>query len=494
MNGAETSALALPILCGIGLLGIAILVARTGWQQRHNKLFATLYLLSGLNSIAQGLLSPALAPPGGFLALPDGTPATASDLFHAAAPAFPGQAFWLPFSLACGLLMLPLLFLFILNFPRPMPWTVRHPRAQWAAFSVTVVFGLLFAADFLPLLRGGTLLQVLVALQQPLQAYNLLATAVILAATFVLWRTESQSASPIERRQARYLLIGFMPAFAATGAITLLAYVFGDGAYQYQRPLISYIDPPLELMAAAATAFAILKYRLLDFELRVKGGFKYALMTLLLGGIFLALDVYVGNLLLQNVVFAWAGQAGSAALGGLSSIVLFKPVHKLSDRITETLFPDAAAPKVDYERQRAREIYQAQATHVLRDAKVTDREMAFLHALRDQLGLSAPEAEAIEETVERTLGVDSDRTGQRHPAAALAPAPPAPQAPPTSPARIQRPAAAPPATPGPKPAAPPAKPAAPAKPAPKASAKKAASPAKPPAPKAKPGARRPAGK
>ncbi|MFO1535805.1 MAG: hypothetical protein ABR586_09090, partial [Thermoplasmatota archaeon] len=85
-----------------------------------------------------------------------------------------------------------------------------------------------------------------------------------------------------------------------------------------------------------------------------------------------------------------------------------------------------------------------------RDAKVTDRELSFLHTLRDQLGLSAKEAEAIEETVERTLGVDSKRTGQEH-----APAPPAPARPaPAATARAAPPAPAPPAAARPAPARP----------------------------------------
>ncbi|MEA3202733.1 MAG: hypothetical protein QOI63_399, partial [Thermoplasmata archaeon] len=399
-----------------------------------------------------------------------------ADLFHNSSPYFPDQSVWLPFSLACGLLMLPLLFLFIVNFPRPLPWTVRHPRLQWAAFSATVVFGAIFATAFLPLQRGGSLLEVLLALQAPLQAYNLLATAVILAATFVLWRTQHQPGSPIERRQASYLLVGFMPAFAATGAITLMGYVFGDAAFRYQQPLIYYVDPPLELVAAAVTAFAILKYRLLDFELKVKGGVRYALVTLVIGAVFFGVEVYVGNFVLQNKVFGFLGPYGSAGLAAVSGIVLFKPVHKVAGRVTDRLFPDAVAPKVDYERQRAREIYQAQATHVLRDAKVTDREMAFLRSLREQLGLKAAEAEAIEEAVERTLGVDSERTGQRPAVRAPAPAPvrpAAPAKPPAPPVVLPR-ASARPALP----TSPPAAKATPAKPAARAPA--GTVPAKPP--------------
>jgi hypothetical protein len=400
-----------------------------------------------------------------------------ADLFHQSSAYFPDSTVLFYVQVVCTVLMLPLLFLFVLNFPRPMPWTVRHPRLQWLAFSASLLFGAVFI--FQPQA---------VPLQLALESFNVLATAVILAATFVLWRTEARSPSGIERQQAGYLLIGFLPAFAATGAITLLGYAFGPLAAHYQQPLIYYIDPPLELIAAAVTAFAILKYRLLDFELKVRGGMRYVVLTLILGTFFFVVEVYVGNFILQNRVFSFLGPYGSAGLAGAAGLVLFKPVHKLSGKVTDKLFPDAAGPKVDYERQRSREIYQAQATHVLRDARVTDREMAFLHTLRDQLGLSAAEAEQIEESVETTLGVDSDRTGQVHIPAPLrvlrqAPPPPAaPPVPPRPPANIVRPA-----TPAPRaPAKAAVKPAATAPKAPARAPAKAAAPkaalAKPKAP------------
>lgn len=447
MSG-EAAALTLPVLCGVGLLGLAFLVARVGWAQRHNKLFATLYLLSGINSVSQGLLT---APADATAELP-----TWADRFHQAAAYFPGHQGWFAIEVVCTVLMMPLLLLFVLNFPRPAPWVVRHTALQGLVFVPAPFFAaaVLLHPAWLPL-------------QAVQDLFNVVATAVTLAATYLLWRTRALAPSPIERRQAGYLLLGFVPAFAATGAITLLGYLLGQGpALPYQRPILYYIDPPLELAAAAVTAFAILKYRLLDFELKVQGGFRYVLMSVIFFLVFLALDVFVGNLVLQNGVFAFAGPAGSAALGGVTSVVLFRPVHDLSEKVALRLFPDV---KDGSPAQRAREIYQAQATHVLRDAKVTDRELSFLRTLREQLGLSATEAADIEEGIERSLGVDSERTGR----SALPPVPPPPAAVPPAPARPPLPRAQ--GIPA-KPATAPAKTMAPAKPPPP--------PAKPPAKRA----------
>ncbi|HUR62175.1 MAG TPA: hypothetical protein VM286_07410 [Candidatus Thermoplasmatota archaeon] len=396
----------LPIVVGLALVGLATLVARTGWQQRHNRIFAALYLLSGLNSITQGILPVA-------------------EGFHAQAPLFPGLYPWLLVQITCAVLMLPLLFLFVLNFPRPMPWAVRHPRLQWLAFTVSLIFGGLFWSILLRGMAGAPLDEVIADLALPFEGFNVLATAVIFAATFLLFRTQHAASSAIERRQAGYLLLGFFPAFAATTAITLLGFAFRADAVQYQQPVQLYISPVLELGAAAVTAFAILKYRLLDFELKVKGGMRYVLMTVMLGTVLFLVEVYVGNFILQAKVFGFLGPAGSATLAGISGIVLFKPVHKVSGKVTDRLFPEATAPKVDYERSRSREIYQAQATHVLRDAQVTDRELQFLRTLRDQLGLSEAEAQRIEEAVERELGVDDERTGTRRMGSQAAPVRPA---------------------------------------------------------------------
>jgi hypothetical protein len=415
---ADWLALLLPVLIGVGLIGIAALVAKTGWEHRHNRFFSGLYLLSGIKSASEGLLAQTTDAQGQAVFF--------AERFHTAAPLFPGAAQWFYANAVCTAFMIPLLLLFVLNFPRPAAWVLRHPKGQLALLlpSPLLAVTLIYTG-----LTQGPDTQVLVS-----TVFNNVATALTIAALALLVRTR-KAAHAIERKQAGYILLGFLPGFLVTWVITALAdagFLLGGGQNavlqalvdQVQSDVLRYVSPILEFAAAALVAFAILKYRILSFELQVKGGMKYIVMSVIVGTVLFLLNTYVGNFILQGQVFSFAGPSGSAVLSGIFTILMFKPVEKLSAKATDRLFPDTARDPKAYARRRAQEIYQAQTTHVLRDGHMSDREWAFLHALRDQLGLPEGEARAIEEQVERELGVDDARLGRRRVGTSATPATP----------------------------------------------------------------------
>lgn len=392
MNPPVALPLLVQVTVGSGLIALAVLVARTGWQHGHNRTFAVLYLLSGTKSISEGLLSAYARGANGALVQ------TWADHFHANSPLFPDSGSWAGVLVVCSSFMVPLLLAFVLEFPRPWPrftadWRLRLALFVPALLTITVYFA-----------KPSWLREYFVG-------FEMVATAVTLAALYRLFDARENAADPIARKQATYLLAGFFPAFAATWVLT-----FNDVTTHFGHPVIGLdvfandwlgplISPPLELVAAGAVAYAILKYRLLAFELRVKGGAKYVIMSFVVGILLFGLSTYIGNFVLQGAVFSFAGPTGSAVLSGIFTILLFKPVEKLSGRVADRLFPETR--KVGYPEQRAEEIYQAQATLVLRDSEVTARELDFLHRLREQLGLDPKRAIAIEEALERRLGVDT---------------------------------------------------------------------------------------
>ncbi len=407
MDTKELLAVLLPFLVGVGLIAIAFVVVRTGWQHRHNRFFAALYFLSGLKSVSEGMLTQVTESSDGVVQM-----RFVAEIFHAASPLFPDARAWFVVSAVCASFMLPLLLLFVMNFPRPVTWVLRASKAQYLFLVPAPV-----VAYFV--VRAG--LDGDVAALKALEfLFNHAGSLVVLVASFVLLRTRAK-AEPIERKQATYLLIGMLPSFL----ITLLITAIGDAALMpqfgaraaevgdvLQGHLLVYISPILELAAGAFVAYAILKYRILSFELKVKGGVKYALMTVILGVFLFVIEVYVGNFVFQNQIFSFLGPAGSAGLAAVSGIVVFKPVHKLAGAATDKLFPEARQPKATYLDTRSHEIYRAQVTTVLRDGNVTDREWSFLRSLRDQLSIPEREARTIEEEVERLLKVDDPRTGK----------------------------------------------------------------------------------
>lgn len=389
-DAAAVAALALPAVTGLGLVALAAIVARTGWAHVHNRLFAALYTLSGVKSVADGLT--AAAGPG-MDAWADG--------FHASSPLFPEAATWNGIDAGCSFLMLPLLALFVSRFPHPAAWTVAHPRRQLLPFLLTVV---LAALDVWPPKSSAPW----VNLPWLLVASAVAGTAVTIFAVVMLVRAR-RTATPVELRQTRYMLAGFLPSFAATWIITLLLGWYGTtGSPEALAGIVwtqSYVSPVIELAAAALVAYAILKYRVLAVELRVKGGVKYAIMTVTVSGVLFLVATYVGNFVLQNRLFSFAGPQGSAILAGLGGMVLFKPVEKVAARLSDRLFPEAAGPRALYDRRRAREIYLAEVTQVARDGQLTPGERRLLRRLQEELGLDAPTAREVEDEAQRTLGI-----------------------------------------------------------------------------------------
>lgn len=427
MADAETLlSVLLPVVVGLALIGIANLVVRSGLDQRHNLFFAGLYMLSGLKSISEGLAFQATE-------------------FNASAAWFPPKPFWDLLGSFCALGLMPLLFLFVSSFPRPMGWLLHRPRLAVFAFVPSLIVVALLFLTVLGLVHP----QVFVGAAN---AFNIPFFAVTVFAIVRLVRTRAQSPDPIERTQSVYVLVGFLPAFVTGWGITALQIGAGlviapETASALISAILHFISPVLELVACSLVGFAILKYNILGINPRFRLGVK----SVLAGAMFIVLFLttqFVENVVLQGKVFSFAGDYGSFILSGATGIVLFKPIEKVSGRVSDRLLPGAAVvarareaaestgrpepkptvaavvaavPSAGAEpapataaaaMQHLEQIYQAQCTYVLRDAHVTDREMALLRNLRSQLGLSDEQARRIEEDVERLLKVDAPQTGQ----------------------------------------------------------------------------------
>jgi hypothetical protein len=376
----------LPILVGMALLGLAILVIRHGGGHRHNTFFASLYSLSGLKSFSEGIDQ-------------------AADALNGQSPLIPPQVFWELLAGFCALAMLPMLLLFAASFPRPTSWMIRRPALAWLAGVPSLLMaGLLLAT----ILDGGYL--PLFRLAVPV--FNLAGVAVSVVILVLLARTRQEAKEPIERAQALYVGVGLLPGFVAGWAITALQFLFQAGMVSARTAdaatasTLHLFSPLGELFAAGVLAFAILKYNVLG----VRPGFRLGVKSFLVGFLFVLVFLVtqlLENLVLEQLVFGFA-QNWSFLLSGAAGIVLFKPIERISERVSNRLLP-----KEDGAVRRALEVYRAQATYVLRDAKVTARELSLLRNLREQLGLSEAQARAVEEDVERTLHIDAPETGRK---------------------------------------------------------------------------------
>ncbi len=394
-TSGEVLAIVLPILVGVSLVALASLVLRRGGGHLHDRLFGVLFLFSGVKSVGDGLTAQYTTG--------DGSAGYIADRLHASAPLFPDALSWLHVTQACALAMLPLLFLFCASFPHPAGWMARRPWLGAVAFVPSLVTGaVLFGAPHSPWLGDLAL------------GFNVVASLLTALALAYILRTRRRSPDHIERTQALYVAAGFLPSFAATWVITgaflglrLQAVDFGT-TVEVVAFVLRFLSPLFEILSAGLVAFAILKYNILGVDPKFRVGVKSVVVGFVFVVVFLVTQG-VENIVLQGQLFAFAGEYGSFLLSGVTSVVLFKPIEKVSGRISERLLP---GPGGDLRAiDRAAEVYHAQCTYVLRDAQVSERELAFLRNLQAQLGLADQTARAIEEEVERLLKVDAPQTG-----------------------------------------------------------------------------------
>lgn len=370
----------LPLLVGLSLGAISVFVFRAGASRAHNTCFSALYLLSGVKSLSEGLR-------------------LVADILRADGGNFPAPATWATVAFLCATLMLPLLVLFVLLFPRPARRLEARPLYGILLFLPSPVFAYLMLAH-----PWG------IRAEAVGFAFDLLAIAATLLAVLLLVRTLRSSPDPIDRTQAGYVLLGFAPAFAGTWVLTALELLRGLGTTpsSFEVAFLSYASPLVELGAAAVTAYAIVKYQLLGIEFKVRTGAKYILTSVGILSILFVVNEYVTEFILQPVFgftqFNWIVAAVVAAL-------FFKPLEGVAEWLTKRVFPEAAHRSEEHDSKRAAEIYHAQVSYVLRDARVSDRELKILQHLREHLGLSAAEAKRIEQRVEALWRVDSPRTG-----------------------------------------------------------------------------------
>ncbi len=355
----------LPLMTGTFLIGLAAFVFVAGHLRIPNVLFSAFFFTSGLKSLAEGVLP--LSPE-----------------LHAQTPTFPGPLSWFYFGFTCAILLVPLLILFVLVFPK------AHPALVARRGLAAVIF--LPAVPFLWVLHTAPLKD-LADLATIFNAFSFAATAL---AVGLMMRTYRAATDPIVRTRAAYVLGGLAPYLLGTLLVALLEYL----RHPWQTFVLQWVTPTLEIAVACIAAYAILKYQLVKIELGVKAGLKY---TLTMGAVVIVF--FLANNLFQKLIepiFSFTDL--SFLLSALGATVVFFPVQRFVGHGLNKVFPATTQPPQDYLHQRSRDLYHAQLLHCLRDDEITDRERRFLEHLRDQLSIDPAEAMVMEHEIRQRLG------------------------------------------------------------------------------------------
>lgn len=126
--------------------------------------------------------------------------------------------------------------------------------------------------------------------------------------------------------------------------------------------------------------YAMLKYDMLDVDLRVKWTLRRGTVAAAFVAVFFA-----GTVIAEN----WLTSQFDLAVGGaLAGLLLFamRPIERVADRLADRAMPTVRAD-ADYFAFRKMEIYKVTLTRAVSDGRLTPKEEAMLADLRRELGI-----------------------------------------------------------------------------------------------------------
>lgn len=186
----------------------------------------------------------------------------------------------------------------------------------------------------------------------------------------------------------------FLTAFLLRdGLFGFLLTSYGLGI-QYTDGLDGIVLPALTtLVYMPVLAYGILRTQLFDIDLKI----KWTLDRSTLAGIFI-----VAFLVVQETIEALLAIDGT--IPGLAAAVLlgvaFRPLDRFTSRLADLVMPSVAATP-EYLTDRKLAVYRAALEGAFEDGAVSLRERSILDRLREELGITAQAAAALETSLAR---------------------------------------------------------------------------------------------
>jgi hypothetical protein len=215
---------------------------------------------------------------------------------------------------------------------------------------------------------------------------DLILCVLVAMATTGLFRILYEQTPAHERRLVRrsigLIVFGFVTGtaggwfFAAAGVRTVYALFFAFWVLTYP----------------AVFAYCILRYQVFDLDIR----FKASIDRGTLGGIYLAIFLFVSKLADRFVETTFAGQPW--VVGALAAAVLLlalAPLHRLTQRLANRALP-GVKPIADMSRDERSEFYRSQLLLALSDGGISHDERRMLEFARKRLGITDETARALE--------------------------------------------------------------------------------------------------
>jgi hypothetical protein len=286
----------------------------------------------------------------------------------------------------CALLMLyPPFLATALHTKLTRPFASGEMRIALAVASL----GMFFAAYLSPLEIGATLL---------FASLSLVFGFALVASIHAWW----VAPAGIVRNRAGIFALAFGLRDICWGVVYVSAiWRIHAGTYlTEEQPLSIYIIYALgTLLYIPFIAYGILRTQLFDIDLRIRWTIKQSTVAAVFVAVFYLVSEGADRLL--------ASEFGNIIGLIASALVVFflVPVQRFAERVANTAMPNTENTP-EYKMFRKLQVYEAALTEALPDGDISERERDLLERLRDSLGISPADADAIERELQK--GVPSN--------------------------------------------------------------------------------------
>lgn len=298
------------------------------------------------------------------------------------------------FTLIVWNLLPPLLLAFALSYPTLHPWAKDRPWVLGLPFLPLAGFAVLVAIDPLAAATADA-----GASGVPLTLFGFLGGLPLaaLGAAGIFWWRRTQAKTQLERDRLAYMAKVIAGPVALVGAIGILviAFVELDGPFD---PVFLSVVSGLALVPAFGLGYGVLRYQILDLDLKLKKGIKGSTLA----GVFIAVFFIVS----EGAQVLLAGFAGSELLGVLAAgalVFVLSPLQRLAQRVSDTAMP-GVEDTLAHRQERKTEVYRATLEEVLADGQMTAKDRRVLLSLQESLGLDGNDASHLEREVLAEIG------------------------------------------------------------------------------------------
>ncbi len=181
-------------------------------------------------------------------------------------------------------------------------------------------------------------------------------------------------------------------------------FIYAHGITLIARGLLGAPEPDFfHIVYASGTFFAvpliaygILRTQLFDIDLRIRWTIKQSTLAAMIVALMFILSEGAERLLSSDL--------GNVASFIVAALIVFAltPLQRFAERVAIAAMPNTHDTP-EYAANRKMQVYEAALTEALPDGNISERERELLNRLRDSLGISTADADAIEHELQEGL-------------------------------------------------------------------------------------------